>query len=136
MLSKEQVQRLRKISAFILKQPKRFNIKEGLVNSYEAVGQLEQPPCGTACCYAGAGYIIGKNLRNINKLYVQWRTVQEYSQEFLGFGTDWEMRDRLFYEQNWPVFYQQAYTQSKSAKERAFVGAARIEHFIATNGDE
>ena len=135
MLSKKTISRLRKIEKFILKEPKRFNMREGLVLSENAVDQLEQPPCGTACCIAGAAYIIGNDFKNLNNISREWTQVGSYATGYLDFR-DYRTRDRLLHANEWPEFYKTSYIHSKTAAERAFIGAARIEHFIATNGVE
>lgn len=102
------------------------------------------PPCGTACCIGGAACILSKkakgSIKRIKNLQWTWDEVRFTAKTHLGLTND--QADRLFYFSNmtlnqrthWPEYYEQAYRAAKTPRDRAMVGVARIEHFIASNG--
>lgn len=132
-LSRDFVRLLHKTQKFLIEEPRRFDMKEGLVEAANMSTILEEPPCGTACCIAGAGYAIAHNL-------VLNHTVIGFGKIYTFFSSTFHLSDttldRLFYMDNWSVFYQKMYKEAKTPLERACVGVARIEHFIATDGRE
>jgi hypothetical protein len=135
MLSEQSITNLRKVKQFILKEPRRFNMMAG-VNRSDRIGQhLEQPPCGTACCIAGAALLIDKGIRLSGRkrgLDFEISYVIESGTQFLDLSYD--QKELLFYPWKWPEPYQQLYDDAVTAQERAAVGALMIEHFIATGG--
>ena len=153
LLSRDTVRLLRKIQKFLIAEPRRFNMFEGVEPAEGKVGKLylagvahllEEPPCGTACCIAGAGYVIDKNLQ-LNQTSVPWQKVHSLFTDKYRLSED--QIDRLFYTSlqagstssfsgSWPKLYSEAYRNAKTPLERACVGVARIEHFISTDGRE
>jgi hypothetical protein len=135
MFTDKQIRRFRKVIKFIIAEPRRFNMVAGVeYASAHRDTQLETPPCGTACCIGGAAFIVGQRIKLDMPVRLGWNPVAEYAMEYL--GLDRGQRERLFYTAYWPATFKTAYEQSRSAQERAYVGAARFEHFIATNGAE
>lgn len=143
---------LRKVQKFLIEEPRRFNmfdgitLTEGLVNKpynrlVPTVCLLEEPPCGTACCIAGAGYAIANDVI-FDHTHVSWRKIDDFFQE--RYNMPIEFRERLFFTGQmvspgsdcWPYLYSKMYSEAKTPLERACVGVARIEHFIATDGLE
>ena len=135
MLSQQSVTNLRKVKQFILKEPRRFNMQAGVEPSRLISDQLEQPPCGTACCIAGAAYIIKNEIKLTGRkhgLHVFLPTVIMEGQLFLELTYD--QKETLFYPWHWPQPYMKLYEKAETAQERAAVGALMIEHFIAAGG--
>lgn len=136
MLNNKTITRLRLIEQFILSEPRRFDMWEAVIPASGSPGMLEQPPCGTACCIAGAAYLVGRKIKNLNSRRFAWGDVKPFAANY--FGLTFEQSQRLFYPTSnaWGQVYHDAYRNAKSPLERAYVGVARIERFIATNGDE
>lgn len=140
MLEKRTVTRIRAAIDFILSEPRRFNMRYAVepVSGGEfddLKEQLETPPCGTACCFAGAVYLQGKRIKNLNRRSFEWASkVEPFAISHLGI-TD-QQGEKLFHVSNWPVYFNQAYASATTPIERVYVGAARFEHFIATDGQE
>jgi hypothetical protein len=145
-LPPEVIRWLRKAQRFLMKEPKRFNMYEGVRPADIVEGQIDQPPCGTACCIAGALYVIktGLILDPLNPQNLGWSTIYDEMRE-LGLGGS--LGERLFYIQGlhthqsagttaWPKFYGDAYLAATTSLQRALIGVARIEHYIATDGAE
>ena len=139
-LNRDTIRLLRKVQKFLIEEPKRFDMREGITPSAEAKSVLEQPPCGTACCIAGAMYVIDKGIK-LNISYVGYGEIENHIQNITSLKTDVQC-GRLFYTNNswvsaaWPEFYANAYEAATTPLQRACVGVARIEHFIATDGRE
>lgn len=135
MLNKNTITRLRLIERFILSEPRRFDMWEAVTPASES-RVLEQPPCGTACCIAGAAYLVGRKIKNLNSRRFDWDDVKPFATDYLGLTNG--QSGLLFYPtiRSWGQVYHDAYHNAKSPLERAYVGVARIERFIATNGDE
>lgn len=114
-------------------------MRDGVVSSTAIKEQLEQPPCGTACCIAGAIYILGNNIA-LHGQYISLGTIEHYAAE--KFNLKGGLASRLFYDtygtpsNRWPDLYVKAYQAAQTPLERACIGVARIEHFIATDGQE
>ena len=135
--------RIREAIQFILKEPRRFNMRYPVepvressgtkVNFYglPMQGQIDLPPCGTVCCFAGALYLQGMKIRNLKSRQFSWfYEVQPYAKERLGLS---EMESRkLFHVEDWPETFEILYNNATTSIERAYVGAARFEHYIAT----
>lgn len=142
-LNRETVRLLRKIQKFLIAEPRRFDMHEGIARAEDSPTLLETPPCGTACCIAGAGYAIERGIKlNHSQVYFNHITYM-FADPGGKFKLDSQACDRLFYikqqigyGQGWPIIYSNAYKEAKTPLERACVGVARIEHFIATDGQE
>jgi hypothetical protein len=135
MLSEQSIVNLRKVEQFILKEPRRFNMMAGVNKSIKVESQLEQPPCGTACCIAGAAFLIDAGIKMSGRkrgLEIDLNKVLDFGARFL--DLNYEQKEMLFYPWRWPEPYQALYNNAETAHERAAVGALMIEHFIATNG--
>lgn len=84
--------------------------------------------CGTTACIAGWAVYIGiDNVRTVRWIEYKAKALLDLSKC---------QASRLFYVANWPLQYYSAYHDATSDLQRAVVAAQRIEHFIATNGDE
>ena len=142
-LNRADIRLLRKIQKELIAAPARFHMRYGIISS-DQVSMLEKPVCGTACCIAGTGYVVatGLNLFDHKNQTRDWSEILDGASEV---GVDFRkpVYSKLFYMKimhdtthGWPEFYEQAYYDAKTALQRACVGVARIEHFIATDGRE
>lgn len=144
MFSEKAVKHLRKIEQFILNEPRRFNMFEGVAQAALVKEQLENPPCGTACCIAGASYLIRQKV-SVRKMLdfvkenqcsngrsgnINWFTVLSTSVEAMDLSTS--EANKLFYTESWPTKFQKMYSDATTPMERACAGVLRIEHFIKT----
>lgn len=89
--------------------------------------------CGTTRCIAGtAMFLAQQNGADIPNS----ASTPGMAQKLL--RLTFEQAERLFYVQNWPVEYRIAYQlqRSKYSDTNAWITAQRIDHFIATNGEE
>jgi hypothetical protein len=129
------VKLLRKVKKHILEEPKRFIMGDWVVRKEYPDQQLfddDGKPrtfakCGTAACIAGWTMLLSK---------VDPDKVDSYSgaaSKLLGLK---ERFSPLFYTDQWPAKYEDAYVNAKTPAGRARVAARRIEHFIKTNGAE
>lgn len=136
-LSDKSIDLLRQVKRAILAQPN-FYAQNRWVSSVNS--------CGTTCCIAGwADFVVnGKAAHNkrAKKLIVptgqQWKVADEWLEiaaEALGITLD-ESERLCEGSSEWPEDLAGAYAEAATAKERAKVAAARIEHFIATDGAE
>lgn len=126
------VKLLRKVQKFLLDEPRRFDMSNWVRDSGLS-NILKHPPCGTACCIAGAAFVLDKKL-SLKKSTFDGVTVEIDARCSLEL-TPYES-DRLFYRINWPGSFSLKYGQAKTPLARAKVGVARIEHFIKTGGQE
>lgn len=132
MLTVKTINRLRKIEQFLIAEPRRFNMGAGVESSEMHRDMLGDPPCGTACCIGGAGYVIGKRIKLAGSI-VGWGSIEEFVIPWL--GLDWKQVQRLFYMMNWPPEFKQLYEDATTPLQRVAAGIVRIEHFILTNGE-
>jgi hypothetical protein len=122
------IERLLRIKAAILAEPKKFEMRYFFVRD-------EESPCGTAACIAG--FAIADRLKA--DTLAGARTLAEASdfdyweQGQLSLGLDWNQARRLFDEHHWPE--QFAY-RGDTAESRAQAAAERIDYFILTNGTD
>jgi hypothetical protein len=133
---------LRRIERFLLREPRRFDMTEG-VKPADTIGSvLQTPPCGTVCCLAGAAYILHNNIEKTlcgDDKY--WGDVRCNAIEALNITE--KQADRLFLiktqhssdtDDYWPERYAEAYDKAKTPRQRVRVAIRRIEHFIKTKG--
>jgi hypothetical protein len=137
------VKLLRQVAAAILNEPKAFDMEAWFDHSSQVA------PCGTTACIGGwMGVILMKKKRPGDLIISggwEWDVVNQ-KMEHLALhktwgecGLDQDQRDRLFYDYNWPDEFMVAYNEAKALGDyeaAAMVAAARIEHFIATEGRE
>lgn len=114
------VELLRKIAAVIQEKPSKFDM---VYLHSDREGEPSDRDCGTSHCIAGwAGVLLDKDIGNGN-----FRRVARCSEK---------AESRLLFDENWPEPFRSRYQKAKQRRTRAKVAAARIEHFIATNGAE
>jgi hypothetical protein len=142
------VKLLRKVAKHILEEPKRLDMNT-LGERKEGPGA---PPCGTATCISGWSCVLGQPKAKVGFNSSGDLTIN-------GLDNLWGMGRRLlrltdteavtlFREPclaitqydgtrtGWPEKFSKGYTSARSAKQRARITVARIEHFIKTKGRE
>lgn len=147
-LNKNEIRLLRKVQKFLIAEPRRFNMRYGVMDVNDVSDDnvfdkmLENPPCGTACCIAGAAYVVATCTR-LKNTTIPWMSIIHGINVAAQVRFERDIFRKLFYTkrqhdavQAWPAFYEDAYFDAKTPLERACIGVARIEHFIATDGEE
>lgn len=123
----------------ILDEPRRFSMGTFVTNDDT---HIQHPPCGTVACIAGWAVIEHDRARGKSGSI---RVTQKYADGVLSFGAkaaevlglDEQQAGRLFYTGNWPErFYDEYYEFAPGSLGRAKVAAERLDHFIATGGEE
>lgn len=96
----------------------------------------EVPNCGTAACIAGWALTLSRteSHRPIDAAeYYMYRTHLPARVEL---GLTSLQAQRLFYVTGWPWEFQKRWEETRDVVERARIAADRIDHFIATGGEE
>lgn len=118
------VELLEKIKAEILKRPAQF-----YMGSWSS-GNLKDldHSCGTTACIAGWACFLGNDF--------SLEFIPHRARRLLELDSD--QGGRLFHVSYWPDGFAQAYNEAQwgDDDEAARIAAARIDHFIATNGAE
>ena len=127
------VKMLRKVQEFLLEEPRRFDMANWLTKASSA-DILEMPPCGTACCIAGAAVIVNSGKTPAPMLEKRGFMVESNAGKIL--GLTYAQKDRLFFVNSWPSRFKRAYRRAATPLGRARAGVRRIEHFIKTKGKE
>lgn len=131
------VELLQKVAKHISEEPRRFimdtfvDYADGLrdVCDLDApnVPNHPFPKCGTAACIAGWTVLLmdGKedagNFRQRAMDHLQISRIQA---------------DRLFYTEDWPREFCEAYTNATTPTEKVNIAVARINYFIETDGKD
>lgn len=125
---------LLEIKQDILEHPKRFRMDKFVV----AIDSIA--PCGTAACIAGFAVIRNQErwwrgwAKTGRKLINKGENVQILAGQLL--GLDEEQEERLFFTEYWPDKFREAYGMAETREHSAEIAAQRIDHFIATKGQE
>ncbi len=120
---------LLKVKAAILADPLKFDMCAFFTAD-------ESSPCGTTACIAGHAVAIDSGELDLSK----WNQFSSY--HFKGqsvLGLDDGQSNRLFYSEAWPRELYDRYIDASEASNRplvASISAERIDHFIATNGED
>jgi hypothetical protein len=111
------------------------------------------PNCGTAACiagYASALTVIDEVVFDVEpedppllsllslkeRVYERFKRSTWYgADQILGLGSDGEA-NRLFLARSWPKKFHDRWRAAKTLEERAIIACERIDHFIATEGNE
>jgi hypothetical protein len=125
-------QALWKSVEFLEQEPLRFNMYASISSWVEDDQDFEEPPCGTVCCLAGA--VCLSNEKNNPARRENWHVIEHIASGILRLSK--KRITRLFYLCNWPNKYSNVYHKAKTAAERVAVLRRRVEHFIATDGQE
>jgi hypothetical protein len=96
--------------------------------------------CGTECCIAGwaltiANPRLGEKIQTRQLDQDTWDSLWCKTRITLGLSGP-QMALLCSCAEDWPADFREQYDAAKTDIERAMVGAARIDHFIATNGAE
>ena len=126
------IELLRKIRSSILENPQNFDMStwfdsedgcdENLIGRGESCAVLDQ--CGTTGCIAGWALHLTKSINTGNTFWEQAQKILELSKN---------QAENLFYVNNWPDKYRDAYNDEAGGDE-AKITARRITAFIASNG--
>ena len=109
---------LLKVKEQILKQPELFDMSRWFLPT----------ECGTAACIAGWAWLLsGREEREFSG--DRTRMVPQLDLTA-------EQERSLFHVCDWPRIFAGHYKSARTPAYRARIGAERIDHFIATNGDE
>ena len=132
------VKLLRKVQKFLLAEPRRFDMSQWIAPAdNEEANVLKPPPCGTACCIAGAAFMIDRKIKPRGapeRQDIQSTSIGFAAAKALGLNED--QTNRLYYTSGWPMKFEEAYEEAETPLQRAKAGVARIEHFIKTKGAE
>ncbi len=120
------VELLLKVKEAILEEPSRIDMADW-VKADDTV------PCGTVGCIQGWGVALQTGLRGWD-LVAYFYNPEAYDDAFdLTPG----QQNRLFYEHEWPyAYWDKLRSYRRQTPEYAQVVADRIDHFIATKGEE
>jgi len=116
---------LKQIRKQILKEPKQFYMGEW----FTTVTETHIPNCGTAACIGGWAIALAKKVNPAQAHDIFLRNTM-LPEELLELECD--EAERLFYTGNWP----QEFTGGSTPAIKAKKAAARIDHFIKTEGME
>lgn len=135
---------LLKVKEQILREPRQFDMFTWFSYS-ETI-----PNCHTTACIAGWAITLGKTKPNpleaakeirynfaVTNMHAWGESrdkVYEVALPLLDITEEQAMR--LFGEEDWPTNFYEDYSKATTPRARAEVAARRIDHFIATNGEE
>lgn len=146
---------LRRVAAHISEVPDRFVMGNSLAkgetitdvvflgevgkDGEKTIDFTVKPPCGTACCIAGASFLLTspeevERLLSSWSRMIPWSIIKEEAVNNLAITDD--QAERLFHVHNWPAKFRTQFSRAKTQRGRVNVGVARIEHFIKTKGAE
>lgn len=154
---------LNKIKRTITRRADQFDMRYWFMKLRKEINTVSH--CGTTACLAGWAITLGDEKNKLGKkkafsplkgirnnfrgsfgkseespdyiVLFQSEEVINKASELLGINRDQAMR--LFFSQNWPEQFRYTngvYFYNLSKKEQAEVACKRIDHFIATNGEE
>ena len=103
------------------------------IEAHPETFDMQDWDCGTTACIAGwAARLSGKSMLGMDKGDAYWVGV-----ELIGLDADHQPKaDALFAEIYWPDPFFRDFQSAIGNEERAEVAAARIRHFIQTDGRE
>lgn len=118
---------LLKVKAAILAEPLKFDMCWWFLES-------DDSPCGTAACIAGHAVAIDQKFKTLKRGLKMNDEVESLAKNALMLT---EVQSfRLFGVGYWPPEFEQKYFVANTPQEMAKVAADRIDHFIATDGEE
>lgn len=132
------IELLLKVKEQILREPRQFNMEHYFFTyeeGYEPDTEEEKiPNCGTAACIAGWAIAIAyqQNPREANQNLNSY--AGPIARDLL--ELHYMQSERLFHTCDWPKRFKDEYFSANTNQERAEVAARRIDHFIATKGEE
>jgi hypothetical protein len=130
------VELLQLVKEQILKEPEQFD----MMMWFQTAPSLRRPVpnCGTAACIGGWAMAISQG---ISPREADNMRVFKQSDASRVLGLSLAEGTRLFHVMAWPIDFKSAFIQEEDntlegLQARARIAAARIDHFIATNGRE
>lgn len=135
------VKLLRRVKALILEEPRRFNMDYYAATEkfYPDLVHDQAPPCGTVACIAGWATLEDERARGRKRLTPAFlNRVGRYTGA-RALGLTFEQSQRLFYTEEWPDEFAEAYNDAMAGDDFAMaadIAATRIDHFIKTKGAE
>ncbi len=132
-------QLLTEVRDTILEEPRRINMSDwgkSVDTDYD-----KNPPCGTVACISGWAIAIHWNKRGQDFDDFMYSTLENGEIPLTEIDKVLDltgpMERRLFYASNWPDDFRRSLAKlAAGTPEYAAVVAARIDHFIATDGAE
>lgn len=121
---------LLKVKAAILAEPKTFQM-------WQWVETDSDSPCGTSACIAGHAVAIDRGMKRLNGLLSMDESIESKGCQALELTP--KQANTLFFRVHWPTNFSEDYEDEMdngSAIGMAQSAAARIDHFIATDGRE
>ena len=119
--------------------PKRLDMQYFV---HEKNSEDPEPGCGTVGCIAGWAVLLKNHRRGEPMGYVCQRLSKALgqgnssfpveAQELLGLSA--KQATKLFYLDEWPAPFREAYATGNNAKRRVQVTVDRIKHFVKTQG--
>ena len=146
-MKKEKVPLLLAAIEYLKTEPSRFDMADGIagIRVWRNGSLLEEPPCGTACCYAGSVAIVSGRIELSNSLHTRqctsynWWDVRKSAVEALELTED--EAESLFLlkhqaasgmsQRHWPEPFDTEYMLAKTSAERVWALERRVQHFIA-----
>lgn len=133
------VKLLRKVAKHILAEPRRLLMRTWILEKSDRVMAIRYggrsarstrpfAKCGTAACISGWACIVSGRREEAKE-----SSFMDIGMELL--GIDYPQAHRLFGPENWPKKFRPG-LKDDGKKSTAKVAAARIEHFIKTEGKE
>lgn len=124
------VKLLRKIAKVIQNKPWEFDMqfwhRDPITRKFWGTPTKAAKACGTTHCFAGWAHLLDGR-------FPRTATIDAATQIL---ALTEEQRYRLFFSDNWPEEFCEGFTDNGEQLISARVAAARIEHFIATEGRE
>jgi hypothetical protein len=134
---------LRKVQRSLKKEPRRLDMDVPIAVAKPWRGG---PPCGTTACIAGEALILSRGggfRQAAMKVMAHLAVVDPYGGwDAIEFAAIKKLRltkeqaQRLFHDERWPDEFYYAYENATTARKRASITIRRIDHFIATGGDQ
>jgi len=124
---------LKETAAMILKRPRQLRMEEYFTNVDSKLGPASH--CGTAACIAGWGITLSRTKSKKPKDGLDYANDSIVDVHALGkrvFELTEPQADRLFFVDDWPVKFYDAYKLSLTAKDAAKAAHDRIHYFIRT----
>jgi hypothetical protein len=126
------VKLLKEVKEAILEHSKQFDMSEWHSSVAARFESAAIPTCNTTCCIGGwAAVLYNQKLKEGDTRY---RLDYMDGEQALSLTDDQAARLFLVYE--WPEIFRAKYELSSTAKKRAEVACARIDHFIKSKGSE
>ena len=137
------IKKLKKLKAWILAEPRRYNQKWWIFGKHSNVVQEQKPPCGTAACLAGnaclmEGYVPVPEYLGQERM--DWVSLDNGPRIDVGVAAEKILGmkgkgNKLFSAdcQGWSEKARQAYLVAKTPQQRADAAAMELDRLIKLN---